>query len=229
MSGGGEVESLLEELFPQAAETAAAAEEEEEDDLAGGPECPRCHVPLEYAERPAKDDEGEVWSFFRCPKEFNGVRCYVVCGTAPDCQFHTYLDQVSSLDALNPVYLGQTKSAAIPFDNMECWCCQGLLLCMSKSEKNPYRLYFKCRSGDCDFFQWADQKPRGKAWKWLVLRQHRSHTPENRRKPASLQPPQAFPCKRPFEATPRDADVHLQEYIKRLKTKLLHTEKDAQP
>lgn len=178
-----------------------------------GPKCPRCLVPLEYAERDMAN--GEVWSFFRCPKE-NGVHCYVACGTKVECKFHTYLSQVDS--TLNPAYLSHTSSQ-IPFENME-WCSQSLILCMSKSENNPDRLYFKCRTGGCDFFQWGDQKPRGKAWKWLLLRIHPSQVPEARRKPSPLLTPAEFNRKRPFEAVPRDADVQLQAYIGRIKNKI---------
>ena len=38
---------------------------------------------------------------------------------------------------------------------------------MSNSEKNPGRLFFKCSKRECDFFQWADERPKGKTRLWL--------------------------------------------------------------
>ena len=38
---------------------------------------------------------------------------------------------------------------------------------MSHTEKNPGRLFFKCFSRRCPFFQWADQDPWGKNRTWL--------------------------------------------------------------
>ena len=38
---------------------------------------------------------------------------------------------------------------------------------MSHTEKNPGRLFFKCFSRQCPFFQWADQDPWGKNRAWL--------------------------------------------------------------
>ena len=38
---------------------------------------------------------------------------------------------------------------------------------MSHTEKNPGRLFFKCFSRRCPFFQWADQDPWGKNRLWL--------------------------------------------------------------
>ena len=38
---------------------------------------------------------------------------------------------------------------------------------MSHTEKNPGRLFFKCFSRQCPFFQWADQDPWGKNRVWL--------------------------------------------------------------
>ena len=38
---------------------------------------------------------------------------------------------------------------------------------MSNSERNPGRLFFKCAKRQCDFFQWADEYPRGHTRRWL--------------------------------------------------------------
>ena len=39
---------------------------------------------------------------------------------------------------------------------------------MSHSEKNPGRLFFKCRKRQCEFFQWVDEHPRGKNRAWIL-------------------------------------------------------------
>lgn len=217
------LDDVLNDIFPAAA---AAADDNEDTSLEdAGPKCPRCLIPLEYDER--EMDNGEVWTFFRCPKEENGVRCYVVCGTKPECKFHTYLTQVES--TVCPYYLGHTPDD-IPFENMECWCSQSLILCLSKSEKNPDRLYFKCRTGECKFFLWADQPPRGKPWKWLTLRIHPDHAPEQKKKPSDLRKPTDFARKRPFESRGVNdgyGDAQLKEYIQRIKTKMIKTVQES--
>ena len=38
---------------------------------------------------------------------------------------------------------------------------------MSNSERNSGRLFFKCSKRECDFFQWADEDPRGHKKRWL--------------------------------------------------------------
>ena len=38
---------------------------------------------------------------------------------------------------------------------------------MSRTEKNPGRLFFKCYRRTCPFFQLADQDPRGQNRAWL--------------------------------------------------------------
>ena len=50
---------------------------------------------------------------------------------------------------------------------MKCHCCRPLALTMSHTDKNPGRLFFKCFSRQCPFFQWADQDPWGKNRLWL--------------------------------------------------------------
>ena len=50
---------------------------------------------------------------------------------------------------------------------MRCHCCNPLALTMSRTEKNPGRLFFKCYRRVCPFFQWADQDPWGQNRAWL--------------------------------------------------------------
>ena len=50
---------------------------------------------------------------------------------------------------------------------MRCHCCNPLAMTMSHTEKNPGRLFFKCFSRRCPFFQWVDQEPRGQNRIWL--------------------------------------------------------------
>lgn len=49
-----------------------------------------------------------------------------------------------------------------------CYCNFPAVLRMSKSEKNPGRLYFKCRQPtQCEFFQWGDELPQGRKRAWI--------------------------------------------------------------
>ena len=147
------------------------------------------------------------------------------CGTKDECRFGDYIRNVAN--DLNPVYRQDGAASEIPFTNMECWCCQSLLLCMSKSEKNPDRLYFKCRTNDCRFFQWADEKPRGKVWKWLTMRCHPDQAVEQRNKPNDLRKPTQFPRKSPYESVPREqlidtseVDERWRNYVAKMQSKM---------
>ena len=50
---------------------------------------------------------------------------------------------------------------------MKCHCSNNLNLCLSNSQRNPGRLFFKCSKRECDFFQWANEYPKGKIRLWL--------------------------------------------------------------
>ena len=181
------------------------------------PTCPRCNVLLEYAE--TEQENGDIWTFLKCPKEESNVRCFVSCGTKEECHFNLYMHKVEN--ELHPVYKQEGSKNEIPFTNLECWCCESLLLCMSRSEKNP-ETYFKCRSNGCGFFQWADQAPRGKQWKWFTMRLHPEQpAPEQRRKPADLRRPDQF---KPQDNTPAidtsEADERLRKYVAKMKSKM---------
>lgn len=132
------------------------------------PECPRCEVDMEYGE--VQKEDGDMFCFWRCLKEVNGVKCFVTRSADDDCA--EFLEVKMKLaDCYRPSgnLVQDHKRRCIPFMNMECFCCEPLVLLLSKSEKNPNRLFLKCRKNGCQFFQWADSVPRGKVWKWLGL------------------------------------------------------------
>lgn len=162
--------------------------------------CPRCEVELEYGE--VEKADGELFCYWRCPKEQNGVKCFVT--HQADDQCGEYLELVKARLAGcywpsgDPVK--DCKRKVIPFINMECYCCSSLVLITSQSEKNPNRLFFKCKKGECKFFQWADSVPRGKVWRWLKERVGPEEFLAQANPPPDLQKPSR---KRPAEVTPR--------------------------
>ena len=93
-----------------------------------------------------------LWEYFKCPVK----GCFVSCGVDKAAD---YLD--STKRQLHEYYYH------LPLDKMRCHCCNPLALTMSHTEKNPGRLFFKCFSRRCPFFQWADRDPWGKNRTWL--------------------------------------------------------------
>ena len=59
------------------------------------------------------------------------------------------------------------ESVAKPIHVMKCYCHRPLTMSKSHSEKNPGRLFLKCPKRRCNFFQWVDEKPRGKTKAWI--------------------------------------------------------------
>ena len=58
-----------------------------------------------------------------------------------------------------------------PHCPLVCFCSNLMRLKMSKSEKNPNRLFFTCRGDRCKAFQWGDEKVReklGNHWDWYM-------------------------------------------------------------
>ena len=53
------------------------------------------------------------------------------------------------------------------WNKLSCFCCGPLVLCQSRSEKNPGRIYFTCKGKQCNFFQWGDEKLSPKNRQWL--------------------------------------------------------------
>ena len=148
---------------------------------------------MEYDEVTTK--KGTQWCYYRCPSVKDFTKCFVACGAD---ELDQYLERVKA--TLHPCY-GRGPDSYDPC-MMRCYCNKSLILAMSRSDKNKFRLYFKCPKGECSFFQWGDDAPLGKIRRWL----HQGVNPdatdkEQRHKPYDLD----RPLKRhhPYEATPR--------------------------
>ena len=58
-----------------------------------------------------------------------------------------------------------------PHCPLVCFCNDVLVLKMSKSEKNPNRVFMTCRHRKCKMFQWIDTLPHEKVedhWQWYA-------------------------------------------------------------
>ena len=145
-------------------------------------QCPVCQINLHLDEVDRADGSG-AWSYYRCPSVTDYTKCYIASG-ADVIDF--YLTRV--MDTLHPVYRPGPQSYNA--GNLRCYCQKSLILGMSNSDKNKYRLYFKCPKRECSFFQWADTDAVGKVRRWL----HQGVNPdakgkEQRHKPYDLQKP----------------------------------------
>ena len=108
--------------------------------------------PQEELELREADTQWGNWAYYKCP-----IRgCFVCCGAH---QVDTYIPAVT--EQLQPFF------RRLSLDKMKCFCSNTLNLTMSNSERNPGRLFFKCSKRECDFFQWADEDPRGHKRRWL--------------------------------------------------------------
>lgn len=205
-----EFQEMCEKLFegPEARAEQARREEMEQEATVVDDEgdvvvlwCPRCDVELEYGEV-EKQTDGELFCYWRCPREKNGVKCFVVHAADDFCG--EFLEKVRAQLADCYVPSGDSvqdhRRGVIPFIDMECYCCTSLVLLESRSEKNPGQLFFKCRKGECNFFQWGDSVPRNKTWKWLKMRMGPEEKLAQAKPPADLKKPG---CKCPAEVTPR--------------------------
>ena len=125
-----DADDLLDEMFPDKAGQVKT--------------CPICSESLQYDEVTTK--RGTPWCYYCCPAVNDFTKCFVACG-AEDVDL--YLDRVKQ--TLHPMFVSGPNS----FDpaNMHCYCNKSLILALSKSDKNKYRLYFKRPKGDCCFFQ----------------------------------------------------------------------------
>ena len=145
-------------------------------------QCPVCQINLLQDEIDRQDGNG-AWSYYRCPSVTYYTKCYISSG-ADVIDF--YLTRV--MDTLHPVYRPGPQSYNP--GNLRCYCQKSLILGMSNSDKNKYRLYFKFLKRECSFFQWADTDAVGKVRRWL----HQGVNPdakgkEQRHKPYDLQKP----------------------------------------
>ena len=197
-----DAESVLNEMFVSSKDEPQQQQEEGEIVSKDGlqqqeegeiePECPLCRDKLQYDEVETK--KGEPWCYYRCPAVADYTKCFVACGAA---DVTMYLHRIK--ETLNSIY----KPGPASFDPacMRCFCQMSLILALSRSDKNRHRLYFKCPKGQCSFFQWADEEPKGKNYRWLYQGVSNSKLKEQRYKPYDL----ARPMERrlPFEARPR--------------------------
>ena len=85
------------------------------------------------------------WEYVKCPMS--------------DCFIFTGLDKVNhyleNAQQQIPVWYRWNK------EKLKCFCSEPLVLCESRSEQNPKRMYFKCQRNRCKFFQWGDNIPSG--------------------------------------------------------------------
>ena len=183
--------SVLNEMFVSSDEENQQREEGEI--VQDEPECPLCRDKLVYDEVESKNG-GDPWCYYRCPAVVDYTKCFVACGAA---DVTMYLHRIK--ETLHSIYMSGPAS----FDPacMRCHCQMSLILAMSRSDKNRYRLYLKCPKGKCSFFQWADEEPKGKNYRWLSQGVSNSKLKEQRYKPYDL----ARPIERrpPFEARPQ--------------------------
>ena len=182
--------SVLNEMFVSSDDDNQQQEEGEiEQDE---PECPLCHDKLQYDEVEGKG--GEPWCYYRCPAIADYTKCFVACGAA---DVTMYLHRIK--ETLHSIY----KPGPASFDpaSMRCFCQMSLILAMSRSDKNRHRLYLTCPKRRCSFFQWADEEPKGKNYRWLYQGVANSKLKEQRYKPYDLAKPVAR--RPPFEARPR--------------------------
>ena len=204
-----DAESVLKEMFvPSNDELQEQQQQQEEGDIVSKdelqqqqeegeivsdePECPLCRDKLQYDEVETK--RGEPWCYYRCPAVADYTKCFVACGAA---DVTMYLHRIK--ETLHSIY----KPGPASFDpaSMRCFCQMSLILALSRSDRNKHRLYFKCPKGECSFFQWADEEPKGKNYRWLYQGVTNSKNKEQRYKPYDLDRP--MERRLPFEARPR--------------------------
>ena len=116
------------------------------------PECPRCLVTMRYESIPGSGSEN--FEYYRCPTKCCDTKCYVTC---PANEVRAYLKRVEK--QTHPCYKEIDPAC------FRCQCDHFLVLATSHSVDNPDRLYLKCPSRTCKFFQWINEPPRGLASK----------------------------------------------------------------
>ena len=114
------------------------------------PKCP-LHPQYDINVKKIRTKRG-MSDLYHCPHE----ECVVACFD----NLEEFLDTIS-----RTMYYSYRD----PHHPMVCYCHELLSLRTSHSEKNPGRLYFTCRGGNCNIFQWADEEPRSwiqEHWDW---------------------------------------------------------------
>ena len=118
------------------------------------PQCPRCFTDMTFGS--IRHEDGSQWDYYRCPMNRFGTKCYVTCGKE---NLANYLKAVD--EQTHPCY------AKIPPEKFKCACDMSMIFSISKSEKNPGWLYFKCPRKACKLFQWLKKPPKGLAFQLL--------------------------------------------------------------
>ena len=119
------------------------------------PQCPRCQVPMKFGE--VEQSNGNIWKYYRCPTNNWDTKCYVTCSVD---EVGDYLRRVER--QTHPCYKDVNPA------RFRCDCDLSLVLATSHSVNNPDRLYLKCPTHSCKFFQWINQPPRGLAKNILI-------------------------------------------------------------
>ena len=116
--------------------------------LASLAEPPKCPIHQEVTLLKLYNQQG--WEYFICDKSESYTPCFVTCGVE---QADKYLREAD-------IQLKECYKSNLP--DMRCFCNRGLIMKMSKSDKNPDRLYLSCRQKErrCDFFQWVNEEPK---------------------------------------------------------------------
>ena len=110
------------------------------------PQCPQCLVDMTF--RSIQYEDGTVFEYFRCPRTRFNTKCYVTSGKENLAEYLKAVEEQS-----HPCY------AKIAPEKFKCACDLSMILAMSKSEKNPSRLYLKCPKQSCKLFQWINEPP----------------------------------------------------------------------
>ena len=96
------------------------------------------------------------FNYMKCPAE------YPCAFIASQQEVHQYLQAVEKQWYLQLVI--NTDKMRIKWPKMLCYCDKPSTLKQSKTEKNPGRMYFSCRSRTCPYIQWLDTP-----WKHKIL------------------------------------------------------------
>ena len=102
--------------------------------------------PVHLEEMSQRSHEGGAWTYWRCPV----VDCFVMTGTQDGNEYFS---------AVRSQLAAHYKEK---WSEVRCFCKKPVVLCKSRSGKNPGRIYFRCKEKQqsrCRYFQWADEPP----------------------------------------------------------------------
>ena len=102
--------------------------------------------PVHLEEMSQRSYEGATWTYWCCPV----ADCFVMTGVH---------DEKEYFSAVHSQLAAHYKEK---WNEVRCFCDKPVVLCKSRSEKNPGRIYFRCKGKQhsrCRFFQWADEPP----------------------------------------------------------------------